>query len=357
MGLGWRNDVESLAVKDQDISERARNDDNDCQINSLKWSYHYFDHDQADVHVQIVPDMRKEEENSKKNLTLAVPDEHSETGDHHLHIKDYSDSSYNGRYLRNKHAKPKRRRVQIFSDDESEGFTRKVPLVTRKSSKRRRRDEMISNKMRTLKQLVPNCHKRDKASVLDKTIEYMKNLQLQLQVMSIMGMNPYIPQATLNFGMHNHLLTAMGIAHGLHPTKQTTLSPLIPGSSWPSPPFSNLSFPHSSNQSLFPTPGSSPQCLCGLVPCFPTMMNSMIFITIVLSCIIYYALGGLNPPHTHPRATEKNNGKSPASALPAFNSQLPGTVSVAAALSAMELALPEDVLTKTFRWGLGWLSD
>ncbi|VVA89713.1 unnamed protein product [Arabis nemorensis] len=107
---------------------------------------------------------------------------------------------------------------------------------------------------------------------------------------------------------------------------------------------------------------------------------------------IDYAPGGLNPPHTHPRATEvvyvlegelevgfittanklfsktikigevfvfprglvhfqKNNGKSPASVLAAFNSQLPGTVSVAAALFAAEPALPEDVLTKTFQVG------
>ncbi|CAF2052363.1 unnamed protein product [Brassica rapa] len=47
----------------------------------------------------------------------------------------------------------------------------------------------------------------------------------------------------------------------------------------------------------------------------------------------------------------KNNGKSPASVLSAFNSQLPGTVSVAAMLFAAEPALPEDVLTKTFQLG------
>ncbi|KAJ0235686.1 Transcription factor HFR1 [Hirschfeldia incana] len=273
MGMRWRNDVESFAVKvkDQDISKRARSDD-DCQTNGLKWSYqyHYFDHDQGDDHVQIVPDIRKEEDNSKKNLTTVVPDEHSETGDdHHHHIKDYSNSSYNRRYLRNKHAK---RRVQMLSADKSEGFTRKVHLVTKKSFKRRRRDEMMSNRMRTLQQLVPNCHKTDKVSVLDKTIEYVKNLQFQLQVMLIMGMNPYIPQATLNFGMRNHLLTAMGIAQGLNPGTQTTLSPVLPASNWISPPFNNLSFPYLSNKSLFTTPVFS-QCLCGLVPNLPSLFN------------------------------------------------------------------------------------
>ncbi|KAG2260498.1 hypothetical protein Bca52824_079792 [Brassica carinata] len=346
MGLEWTNDVESLALKDQDISVRARSDE-DRITNGLKWSDDYFYYHQANFHLQIVPENRKEEENSEKDLTLVVPDEHSETGDHHLHIKDYSE--YNRRFFKK----------GSFSD--------------KKSSKRRIRDDMMSNKMRTLQQLVPNCHKTDKVSVLDKTIEYMKNLQLQLQVMSIMGTNPYIPQATLDFGMHNQLLTAMGIAHGLNPAKQTTLSP-------------NLSFPHSSNQSLFPPPASSPQCLCGLVRCFPTffdfssntmgaLMNSRIFITIVLSYIIG-SIHAYDPdalqdlctirrvvgtPHTHPRATEvvyvleglcifrKNNGRSPASILSVFNSQLPGAVSVAATLFTAEPALSEDVLTKTFQ--------
>lgn len=89
--------------------------------------------------------------------------------------------------------------------------------------------------------------------------------------MSIMGMNPYFAQATLNFGMHNHLVTAMAIAQGINLVNQTTSSPLIPASNSPLPPFSNLSIPRTSNQSLFPTtalPASSTQCLCGLVP-FP----------------------------------------------------------------------------------------
>lgn len=205
MELGWNNDVESLAVKDQGISERARSD-KERLITGLKSSYGYVDHDQTDIQFQTVPEIHREEEISEKDLTLAVPDEHSETGDHHDHqTYDFSD---NQNYLRNKHVKPKRSRIEIFSDDESEGFTREVPTVTRKGFKGRRND-MLSNKMRKLQKLLPNCHKEDTVSVLDKAIEYMKDLQLQLQVMSIMGMNPYFAQATLNFGMHNHLVTAM----------------------------------------------------------------------------------------------------------------------------------------------------
>lgn len=107
---------------------------------------------------------------------------------------------------------------------------------------------------------------------------------------------------------------------------------------------------------------------------------------------IDYAAGGLNPPHTHPRATEmvfvlegeldvgfittanvliskkikkgdtfvfprglvhfqKNNGKVPAAVVAAFNSQLPGTQSIAVTLFASSPPVPDDVLTKAFQVG------
>ncbi|XP_009413700.2 germin-like protein 5-1 [Musa acuminata AAA Group] len=105
-----------------------------------------------------------------------------------------------------------------------------------------------------------------------------------------------------------------------------------------------------------------------------------------------YAPGGLNPPHTHPRATEivfvldgtldvgfittanklitktitkgdvfvfprglvhfqKNNGDVPAAALAAFNSQFPGTQSIAATLFAATQPVPDIVLSKAFQIG------
>ncbi|KAM3254110.1 hypothetical protein ACQJBY_047935 [Aegilops geniculata] len=53
-------------------------------------------------------------------------------------------------------------------------------------SERRRRDR-INEKMRALQELVPHCNKTDKASMLDEAIEYLKSLQLQLQLMWAMG--------------------------------------------------------------------------------------------------------------------------------------------------------------------------
>ncbi|XP_021623488.1 germin-like protein 5-1 isoform X2 [Manihot esculenta] len=107
---------------------------------------------------------------------------------------------------------------------------------------------------------------------------------------------------------------------------------------------------------------------------------------------IDYAPGGLNPPHTHPRASEivfvikghlevgfittanvlisktikkgeifvfpkglvhfqKNNGKVSAAVIAAFNSQLPGTQAIAATLFAATPPVPDHVLTKAFQVG------
>lgn len=68
-------------------------------------------------------------------------------------------------------------------------------------SERRRRDR-INEKMRALQELIPNCNKVDKASMLDEAIEYLKTLQLQVQIMS-MGNGLCMPQMMLPPGMQH----------------------------------------------------------------------------------------------------------------------------------------------------------
>ncbi|KAK4739469.1 hypothetical protein R3W88_003166 [Solanum pinnatisectum] len=68
-------------------------------------------------------------------------------------------------------------------------------------SERRRRDR-INEKMRALQELIPNCNKADKASMLDEAIEYLKTLQLQVQIMS-MGTGFCVPPMMFPTGVQN----------------------------------------------------------------------------------------------------------------------------------------------------------
>ncbi|XWS47971.1 hypothetical protein CRYUN_Cryun13aG0031400 [Craigia yunnanensis] len=81
-------------------------------------------------------------------------------------------------------------------------------------SERRRRDR-INQKMKTLQKLVPNASKTDKASMLDEVIEYLIQLQAQVQMMSMRSM----PQMMMPLGMQQHLqmslLARMGMGVGL----------------------------------------------------------------------------------------------------------------------------------------------
>ncbi|TXG48948.1 hypothetical protein EZV62_024823 [Acer yangbiense] len=86
-------------------------------------------------------------------------------------------------------------------------------------SERRRRDR-INEKMRSLQELIPNCNKVDKASMLDEAIEYLKTLQLQVQIMS-MGAGLYMPPMMFPSGMqrmhaaHMAHFPPMGIGMGM----------------------------------------------------------------------------------------------------------------------------------------------
>ncbi|KAE9598188.1 hypothetical protein Lal_00004000 [Lupinus albus] len=93
------------------------------------------------------------------------------------------------------------------SDSNGEAEAKEKPSQEGKSIKRGRnvknhnlyekkgRDKM-NKKMRILKELIPNCNKVDKASLLDDAIDYLKNLKLQLQIMS-MGNGLCMPQMML----------------------------------------------------------------------------------------------------------------------------------------------------------------
>ncbi|XP_062230704.1 transcription factor APG-like isoform X2 [Phragmites australis] len=96
-------------------------------------------------------------------------------------------------------------------DDEPGAMRRSATRSTKRGrtaevhnlSERRRRDR-INEKMRALQELIPNCNKIDKASMLEEAIEYLKTLQLQVQMMS-MGTGLWVPPMLLPAAAMQHL--------------------------------------------------------------------------------------------------------------------------------------------------------
>ncbi|XP_074586187.1 transcription factor SPATULA-like [Curcuma longa] len=135
----------------------------------------------------------------------------------------------------------------------------KVPPARSSSSKRnraaevhnlseKRRRSRINAKMKALQSLIPNSSKTDKVSMLDEAIEYLKQLQLQVQMLSARNSlnqhSMYLHRAlqplqalqlTANFALETERAT----------TTELVMLPLNQGSSVPN----SFNIPTSSHQS------------------------------------------------------------------------------------------------------------
>ncbi|KAJ1266303.1 hypothetical protein BS78_08G140700 [Paspalum vaginatum] len=94
-------------------------------------------------------------------------------------------------------------------------------------SERRRRDR-INEKMKALQELIPHCNKTDKASMLDEAIEYLKSLQLQLQMMWMGGgMAAPAPVVFQAAGVHHQYMQQM-VAPPPHHAHVASMPPRMP---------------------------------------------------------------------------------------------------------------------------------
>ncbi|AEC06977.1 phytochrome interacting factor 3-like 5 [Arabidopsis thaliana] len=118
--------------------------------------------------------------------------------------------------------KRKEREATTTDETESRSEETKQARVSTTSTKRsraaevhnlseRKRRDRINERMKALQELIPRCNKSDKASMLDEAIEYMKSLQLQIQMMSMgcgmmpmmyPGMQQYMPHMAMGMGMN-----------------------------------------------------------------------------------------------------------------------------------------------------------
>lgn len=78
-------------------------------------------------------------------------------------------------------------------------------------SERKRRDR-INQRMKALQRLVPNASKTDKASMLDEVINYLKQLQAQIQVMNMTSMPQMILPLAMQQQLQMSMLARMGAA-------------------------------------------------------------------------------------------------------------------------------------------------
>lgn len=113
------------------------------------------------------------------------------------------------------HSRPQR---EAGKEDDKKKGNGKSSVSTKRSraaaihnqSERKRRDK-INQRMKTLQKLVPSSSKTDKASMLDEVIEYLKQLQAQVQMMSRMNMQPMMLPLALQQQLQMSMMAPMSI--------------------------------------------------------------------------------------------------------------------------------------------------
>ncbi|KAL1191133.1 Transcription factor PIF4 [Cardamine amara subsp. amara] len=107
-----------------------------------------------------------------KNIKEMANERRSITTDHkRKHIMDTDESVSQSDAIGNK------------LNQQRSGSTRRSRAAEVHNLSERRRRDRINERMKALQELIPHCSKTDKASILDEAIDYLKSLQLQLQVM------------------------------------------------------------------------------------------------------------------------------------------------------------------------------
>ncbi|GLT52508.1 hypothetical protein SLA2020_258460 [Shorea laevis] len=140
---------------------------------------------------------------SPENTSSGKPGTKTTTGDDH-------DSVCHSRPQREKDEEEKKK----GSGKSSVSTKRSRAAHVHNQSERKRRDK-INQRMKTLQKLVPNSSKTDKASMLDEVIEYLKQLQAQVQMMSRMNIPAMVLPISMQQQLQMSMMAPMGIGMGL----------------------------------------------------------------------------------------------------------------------------------------------
>ncbi|KAK1274713.1 Transcription factor SPATULA [Acorus gramineus] len=106
---------------------------------------------------------------------------------------------------------------QMKSTRPRSGSKRSRAAEVHNLSEKRRRSR-INEKMKALQNLIPNSNKTDKASMLDEAIDYLKQLQLQVQMLSMrngLNLHPlYMPGGLQPLQLSSHMHMGFGVNGG-----------------------------------------------------------------------------------------------------------------------------------------------
>ncbi|KAL7125904.1 hypothetical protein ABFS83_14G147700 [Erythranthe nasuta] len=114
------------------------------------------------------------------------------------------------------------------SDGKSLNSTGKSRAAAMHNQSEKKRRERINQRMQILQKLIPNCNKIDKVSILDDVIEYIKQLQSQVEMMCLMNMPSLV---MLPLGIHPHHLqistidSGVGMGSGMDTGRVATMPP------------------------------------------------------------------------------------------------------------------------------------
>ncbi|XP_059633911.1 transcription factor UNE10 [Cornus florida] len=116
------------------------------------------------------------------------------------------------------HSRPQRRAGEEKDKKKATGrscvSTRSRAAAIHNQSERKRRDK-INQRMKTLQKMVPNSSKTDKASMLDEVIEYLKQLQSQVNMLSRVNMSSMMLPMTLQQQLQMSMMTPMSMGMGM----------------------------------------------------------------------------------------------------------------------------------------------
>ncbi|XP_050366831.1 transcription factor SPATULA-like [Argentina anserina] len=96
-------------------------------------------------------------------------------------------------------------------------------------SEKRRRSK-INEKMKALQNLIPNSNKTDKASMLDEAIEYLKQLQLQVQMLTMrngLGLHPMCLPGMMQPVQMPHMASGFDEGNNKVPKSTSGMSPFF----------------------------------------------------------------------------------------------------------------------------------